>query len=75
MLKELRKRLSNPGTILTIVSAGVLIAQNLGIIVDDEAIMRVVGSLCVIGIALGVLNDPTTDGIYNPLRGGKKDDK
>lgn len=73
-MKELGKRLKNPGTIITLVSAGVLIATTLGIKVDNEAVMKIVQAACTIGISLGVLNNPTSDGVY-PFTKEKEDNK
>lgn len=56
------KRLKNTGTILAIASSAILIATSFGMKVDNENIMTIVKSVCAIGIALGVLNDPTTPG-------------
>lgn len=67
-MKEIFKRLKNKGTIITVVSAAVLIVTNLGIEVNNQAIMNVVNAACTIGIALGILNDPTTPGIYIPFK-------
>ncbi|KMT23026.1 hypothetical protein [Clostridium cylindrosporum] len=66
-MKEFLKRVKNPGTIVTIVSAAVLILTTLGIKVDNEQVMVIVKAICSIGIALGVLNNPTDEGIYNPF--------
>lgn len=48
------ERLKNPGTIITIVSAALLIESNCGLEVDSEAVMTSVRAACTIGIALGV---------------------
>lgn len=61
------KRLKNPGTIITVVSAVLLIISNCGLEVDNEAIMTSVKAACTIGIALGVLNDPSTPGLDLPF--------
>jgi uncharacterized membrane protein len=61
------ERLKNPGTIITIVSAALLIASNCGLEVDNEAIMTCVKAACTIGITLGVLNDPSTPGLDLPF--------
>ena len=62
-LKEIGKRLKNTGTIIAIAGAIILILNNLGVIVDNEKIMYIINALCGIGVALGVLNNPTTKGL------------
>lgn len=62
-LKEILKRLSNTGTIIAIAGAIILILNNIGVIVDNEKVMYVINALCGIGVALGVLNNPTTKGL------------
>lgn len=62
------KRISNVGTITSIAGALVLIAQNLGLQFDVDVINTIVTSLCAIGIALGVLNNSTTQGLDNPFK-------
>lgn len=61
--KEIIKRLKNTGTIVAIASAVVMIVTNLGFNVDGDKVMYIVNALCGIGVALGVLNNPTTKGI------------
>lgn len=68
--KEILKRLKNTGTIVAIASAIVMIVVNLGFDVDSEKVMYIVNALCGIGVALGVLNNPTTTGLDGI---GKKD--
>ena len=63
-LEVILERLKNPGTIITIVSATLLIASNCGLEVDNEAVMTSVRAACTIGIALGVLNNPTIPGLH-----------
>lgn len=59
-LKELVNRLRNTGTIIAIAAAIIIILNNCGIIVDSEKIMYIINALCGIGVAVGVLNNPTT---------------
>lgn len=73
-MKELLKRIKNPGTIITIVSAFILILTNVGIEVNNDAVMNIVNSVCTIGIALGILNNPTAPGVY-PFKKSAKEDK
>ena len=62
-IKEILKRLSNTGTIIAIAGAIILILNNVGIIVDNTKAMYIINALCGIGVALGVLNNPTTKGL------------
>lgn len=71
-MSELWKRLKNPGTILAVASATVLIATTNGFAVDNDKVMTTVKAICTIGVLLGVLNNPQTPGMDNPLT---KEDK
>lgn len=62
-LKELGKRLSNTGTIIAIAGAIIMILNNCGVIVDSEKVMYIINALCSIGVAIGVLNNPSTKGL------------
>lgn len=53
---------------VALVSALVLLAQQLGFKVDSEMITNVVNTLCTIGIILGVIVDPTTEGLSDSGR-------
>lgn len=59
-LKEIGKRLTNTGTIIAIAGAVIIILNQLGIIVDNNKVMYIINSICGIGVALGVLNNPST---------------
>lgn len=65
-MKAYLNRLKNPATVASIVSFGIIILVNFGISVDSEAITNIVNAACGIGILLGVMNDPTTNGIDLP---------
>ncbi|MDQ0150555.1 phage holin [Eubacterium multiforme] len=69
-VKEILKRLKNTGTIVAITSAAIMIIANLGFSVDGDKVMYIVNALCSVGVALGVLNNPTSPGIDGI---GKKD--
>ncbi|MGL4914526.1 MAG: hypothetical protein ACRC3Y_19060 [Romboutsia sp.] len=43
-----------------------MILTNLGLGGDSDKVMYVINSLCGIGVALGVLNNPTTKGLDVP---------
>lgn len=64
-MRQIFKRLSNTGTILSIASLIILILTVNGVGIDDSRVMTTVKALCGIGILLGVLNNPTTPGIDN----------
>lgn len=59
------KRLKNKATLIGIASAVLMILSASGHVVDNEKVMAIINSVCFIGVALGILNDPTTDGIDN----------
>lgn len=59
-IKEIGKRLCNTGTIVAIAGAVIIILNQLGFIVDNTKVMYVINSICGIGVALGVLNNPST---------------
>lgn len=65
---EILKRLKNTGTIVAIGSAAVMIATNLGFDIDSEKVLYIINTICSVGVALGVLNNPTTLGLDNPIK-------
>ncbi|EOU2097086.1 hypothetical protein C0L75_02890 [Clostridium perfringens] len=66
-LVEISKRLKNTGTIVSLVSAGIIIYTNLsGNTVDSDKVLYLVNTICSVGVALGVLNNPTTKGMDMP---------
>lgn len=65
-MKEFITRLKNPGTIISIVSAVILLLTAVGVKVNNEVVMNIVQIICSLGIAVGVLNNPTTPGVYVP---------
>ncbi|MFL1471505.1 phage holin [Paraclostridium bifermentans] len=65
---EILNRLKNTGTIVAIGSAAVMIATNLGFDIDSEKVLYIINTICSIGVALGVLNNPTTSGLDNPMK-------
>lgn len=70
-MKDIIKRFKNKGTVIAVVSSVLLIFANLGIEVNNDAVMTIINSICGIGIALGIMNDPTTEGVYNPFKEDK----
>ena len=69
-LKDLGKRLSNVGTIMSLSAAVIFILMQFGITVDSEKVNNVVEAVCSILVLLGVLNNPKTSGIYLPFVNG-----
>ncbi|MGL5641652.1 MAG: phage holin [Paraclostridium sp.] len=65
---EILSRLKNTGTIVAIASAAVMIATNLGFDVDSEKVLYIINAICSVGVALGVLNNPTVPGLDNPMK-------
>lgn len=65
-IKTLLKRLSNVGTIITLVSWIILLLTVNGITIDNYRIMTTVKIVCAIGTLLGILNNPDTPGIDLP---------
>ncbi len=65
---EILNRLKNTGTIVAIGSAAVMIATNLGFDIDSEKVLYIINAICSVGVALGVLNNPTTSGLDNPIK-------
>jgi uncharacterized membrane protein len=66
-LKPYLARLKNVGTIIAITSAVILLLTTCGVQVNDVVIMGVVKGLCAIGVLLGILNKPETDGVDLPI--------
>ena len=69
-LKDLGKRLSNVGTIMSLSAAVIFILMQFGITVDSEKVNNVVEAVCSILVLLGVLNNPKTSGLYLPFVNG-----
>lgn len=65
-MKAYLNRLKNPATVASLVSFIVIILINFGITVDSEVVTNIVNAACGIGILLGVMNDPTTNGVDLP---------
>lgn len=67
-MKEFIKRLTNTGTLISVVSLAGLILIQFGIKVNIEWLDTTIKLICALGIALGVLNNPTTPGLDNPAK-------
>ena len=71
--KTIIARLKNPGTILALAGVTILILTTNGVVVNEERVITTIKGLCTIGVILGVLNDPETEGLDLPfLFKGKK---
>ncbi|MBW6409996.1 hypothetical protein [Clostridium weizhouense] len=73
--KELIGRIKNSGTIITLVSLIILILTTNGILVDSERVINTVQAICSIGVILGILNNPETDGLDLPFISSKENKK
>lgn len=60
-------RLQNKATLTAIVATGILLAQQLGIKLPDN-VSDVVNTVLTLLTLLGVLTDPTTDGLSDSQR-------
>lgn len=66
-LQSVLLRLKNPGTIMAITGAVLLILGELGFVVDNDKVNSIMAAICYILISVGVLNDSTTRGVYIPF--------
>lgn len=64
---ELLNKLKNIGTLTSVTSLILLIAATNGIEVDNERVMTTIKAICSIGLILGILNNPNTPGLDNPI--------
>lgn len=69
-LQSLLKRLSNPGTIVGLVSGVLYVLTSAGVIIDNDKVMAVTQGICGIGVLLGFLNNSTTSGLDIPFLKG-----
>lgn len=65
-MKKYLKRLKNPATIIGIAGYIISILTNLGFIIDNDAVMNIIQSICAISVLLGILNNPESSGIDLP---------
>lgn len=70
-MKELLKRLTNVGTLVSIVCTIGLLLNQFGVVVDIKWLNDTINLVCVLGLALGVLNNTTEKGLDNPFKEGK----
>jgi len=67
-LKQFWNRINNMGTILALAGYILTIVIKLGFDVDEGLVLSIVENTCRVLIILGVLNNPTTKGVDNPLK-------
>lgn len=65
-MKNYLFRLKNPATIIGISGYVLTILTSLGVVIDNDAIMTIVQSICAICVILGIMNNPETSGIDLP---------
>lgn len=65
---SLKARLTNKAFWLALCSAVILLAQQLGLDIFPENAMDIVNTLLLIATILGVVVDPTTDGVGDSQR-------
>lgn len=65
-MKEYLKRFQNVGTIISIVSLVGLLLVQFGYKIDLEWLDVTIKLICSLGVALGLLNNPTTPGLDLP---------
>ena len=61
-------RLKNPAVVLAIAGYAVTMIADMGISIDNQAVMGVVNAVCSVLILLGIMNNPVTAGIDLPAR-------
>ena len=62
------KRLKNPGTVIGLAGMFGLLLVQFGLDIDLAWLDTTVKIVCAIAAMLGLMNDPTTPGVYNPLK-------
>lgn len=60
------ERFKNPGTIISVVSLVGLLLIQFGVKIDLEWLDVTIKLVCSLGVALGILNNPTTPGVDIP---------
>lgn len=61
-------RLKNPAVVMAIAGYILVILANLGLSIDNTAVLRIINAICSILILLGIMNNPETGGIDLPRR-------
>ena len=74
-MKEYLNRFKNPGTIISVISVMGLLLTQFGFDVDLVWLDETVKLICSLGIVLGAMNNPTTNGVDLPLSKIKTPDK
>jgi len=67
-MKDLINRLRNPGTLIGLVGMIGLLLTQFGIQIDLEWLDTTVKIVCSIMTILGLANNPTEKGVYNPIK-------
>jgi uncharacterized membrane protein len=63
MLKLILKRLTNTTTLIAVASAIALLIKTFGVDIDLEKYDTIINLICTIGISIGVLGNPDTEGL------------
>ncbi len=67
-MKELINRLRHPGTLIGLVGMVGLLLTQFGIDIDLVWLEKTIKIICGIMAVLGLTTDPTTKGVYNPIK-------
>ncbi len=67
-MKNLINRLRHPGTLIGLVGMIGLLLNQFGLDIDLEWLDTVINLVCGIMAILGLTTNPTTPGVYNPLK-------
>lgn len=71
-IREYLKRFRNVGTVMSLVSLLGLLAMQFGFKVDMVWLDATMQLVCAIGLVLGVMNNPTNEGLDLPKIKGDK---
>jgi len=65
-LKTYLEGFKNTGTIIAVASIVLGLLANFGLNINNDLVMNIINGICGLGVALGVLNNPTTPGVDTP---------
>lgn len=68
LIEEISDRLKNPGTLVAVVCGIGVVLNQCGLKVDMEWLNNLINVICYVGLAMGILNNPITDGIDHPFK-------
>lgn len=71
-MKEYLKRLTNPGTVISLAMLIATLLMQFGVNVDVTWVDTTIKIICSILVLLGILNNPTTEGLDLPYINLKK---